>query len=459
MHSVLSYIDQNQDRFLQELKAFLRIASISTDPAYKSDMLLCASSVQQQFIDIGLENVQVFPTEGHPIVYGEWLHAPGKPTVLFYGHYDVQPPDPLALWVSPPFEPTVREGQLYARGASDDKGQVWCHLKSIEAWLKTQGQLPVNVKVIIEGEEEIGSKHLFKFISEHTELLKSDVALVSDTPMIAQDVPSICFSLRGLVYLELKVTGCTSDLHSGQHGGAVPNPINALATIISKLKDTQNRVTIPGFYDDVLPISDTLHHDILALPHSDETYLKDLGAKALCGEEGFTTLERRWLRPTLDCNGIFGGYTGEGEKTVIASHATVKLSMRLVANQDPYKITKAFRDFLPSITPPEVTVEVKEYSGAFAARVNPEHPAIEAAKKALESAFGVPARLQGEGGTVPIVNEFEKKLGIQTVLMGLNLANDNIHAPNERFSLSNFYRGIKASAHFWKELGSQSFPR
>lgn len=452
MKPVLTYLEQNQAQFLEELKTFLRIPSVSADPAYKADVLHCADHVKTAMEQVGLESVQIFPTEGHPVVYGEWCKAEGKPTVLLYGHYDVQPPDPIELWTSPPFDPTIRDGQLYARGVSDDKGQIFCHLKSIEAWLKTTGSLPVNVKVIIEGEEEIGSAHLTPFITQHKDMLKADLALISDTPMIALNTPSICFSLRGLVYLELIVTGANSDLHSGQNGGAVPNPINALATIISKLKDDQGHVTIPGFYKDVLPISETLHQELLTLPHSDEAYAKGLGLSTLTGEPAFTSLERRWLRPTFDCNGIIGGYTGEGAKTVIPSQASAKLSMRLVANQNPQKIEAAFLAYLPSITPKGVTVEVKHHSLADPARVNPQDPAVQAGLRALEKAFGVKARLQGEGGTIPVVSEFEKQLGLPTVLMGFNLIDDCIHAPNERFSLANFQRGILASAHFWNEL-------
>lgn len=450
--SVLHYLKTHETAYLESLTECLKIPSVSTDPVFKNHILECAHFVKSHLEKIGLESVQIFPTAGHPIVYAQWCHAPGKPTVLLYGHYDVQPADPLELWTTPPFEPTIRDGNLYARGVSDDKGQVFCHLNAIEAWLQATGALPVNVKIIIEGEEEIGSPHLTSFITEHRELLKADVALVSDTPMIALNTPSICFSLRGLLYLEITATGANSDLHSGQNGGAVPNPINALATIISKLKNDQGLVLIPGFYEDVLPISEEVHQALLSLPHSDAAYAQHLGLDTLTGESEFTSLERRWLRPTLDCNGIIGGYTGEGAKTVIPSQAKLKLSMRLVANQDPHKIEKAFKDFLPSITPPGIQLALQVHSGAFPARINPQHPAIQAGIKALEKAFNTQAHLQGEGGTIPVVNEFEKQLGIQTVLMGFNLIEDGIHAPNEKFSLSNYQKGTLASTYFWEEL-------
>ncbi len=452
MENVLAYIDQHQDRFLDELKEFLKIKSVSADSAFKSEITRCADFVKNHLDSIGLNNVEIIQTSGYPVVYAETDIDPTKKTILLYGHYDVQPPDPLDLWETPPFEPSIRDGQLFARGVSDDKGQVFCHIKAIEAWLRTEGKLPVNIKIIIEGEEEIGSPSLQPFLNQYKEKLSADIALVSDTPMIGLNQPSICFSLRGLLYLELTITSAGTDLHSGQHGGAVPNAILGATQIIHALKDASNKVTIPGFYDDVEELSPALKEEIRSLPYSEKEYLDSIGASHLSGEAGYTAYEQRWFRPTLDCNGIYGGYTGEGAKTVIPSKTTIKLSMRLVSKQNPYDIFEKFKAFLPQITPKGYHVDIHSHSFAFPAQINPEHPAVKAGLTALEKAFGVKAKRQGEGGTIPVVADFKQILGLETVLMGFNLPDDRIHAPNERFSLYNFFKGITASSYFFKEL-------
>ena len=450
---VLGYITEHQAAFLEELKGYLRFASVSADSRFRDQTLQCAQHTADLMCDAGLTEVQIFETDGFPVVYGELMSDPSRPTVLIYGHYDVQPPDPLDLWVSGPFEPEVRDGYLFARGVSDDKGQIFCHLKAIQAWLKTTGTLPVNVKVIIEGEEEVGSPNLLPFLEKHTDLLKADLALVSDTPMLGKGQPSICTSLRGLVYVEVTAKGVGGDLHSGQHGGAVPNAITGLVSVLSRLKDENGHVTIPGFYEDVQVLSAAQRQAVAALTHSDTEYMASIGATALTGETGYSTLERRWYRPTLDINGIWGGYMGEGSKTVIPNLAHAKFSMRLVANQNPLQILEALRAYLPTLAPAGITLTLSTHTeAAFPAAVDPSHYAVKAGLKALEQAFGVPAVLQGEGGTIPVIADFKRVLGLPTVLMGFNLPDDNIHAPNERFLLANFFGGIEASAYFLNGL-------
>ncbi|NBV42338.1 dipeptidase [bacterium] len=443
--------DSQFDTYLEDLKSWLRFASVSADSAYKPALNECAVFTRDYLEKVGFR-ASIHETPGHPVVYGERIVNPSLPTVLVYGHYDVQPPDPLDLWVSPPFDPQIRDGQLIARGVSDDKGQVFCHIAAVDWVIRRDGDLPVNVKLIIEGEEEIGSPNLVRFLTDNRDMLAADVALVSDTPMIAKDRPSLCTSLRGLVYFELKIRTLGSDLHSGQHGGTVPNAIAALVELLSRMKDANGRIQIPGFYDAVLPISDTMHKGILELPFNESEYLRSIGAAELVGESGFHPYERRWLRPTLDVNGIWGGYTGEGSKTVIPSVAHAKLSMRLVANQDPDDITDKFCSFVRTHTPYGATVEIEKFSGAFPARVDGAHPAVQAAMYGLYQAFGVEPVFQGEGGTIPVVADFKRILGIDTVLMGLNLPDDGIHAPNERMSLANIRRGINASIGFLTKL-------
>ncbi len=450
MPTIESYLTHHFKDYVDELKSFLRYPSVSTDPKYKESIHACAEYLVSKLTRIGLKNVKRFETPGHPIVYGEWCGKPNKPTLLIYGHYDVQPPDPLSLWVTPPFEPDIRDGQIYARGVSDDKGQVFCHLKSMELLFALQKELPLNVKILIEGEEEIGSLHLPEFVKSHREMLKADAVLVSDTPMFGPDLPSLCYSLRGLIYMELRAKGAHTDLHSGQHGGAVPNPIQALASIISRLKDEHNRVTLPFFYEDVREIPEEVRKTLRALPFDELSYQKSLGLKGLEGEKGFSSLERRWFRPTLECNGILGGYTGEGAKTVIPSEAMAKISMRLVADQNPETLIHHFIEYVHRLTPSSISLETRVLSHTKAAMVNLDTPAIQAAKKALAKVYGKDPILQGEGGSIPVVVDFERILGIPTVLMGFNLPDDGIHAPNERFSLENFRRGILSSAYFFE---------
>lgn len=401
---------------------------------------------------IGLQRVEVLPTPGHPVVYGEWLGAPGKPIVLIYGHYDVQPPEPLELWTSPPYQATVRDGNLYARGASDDKGQFFVHLKGIEAFLQNGGTLPVNVKMILEGEEEIGSENLPAFLRERKDLLASDLVLISDTSMFARGVPSICYSLRGLAYMQVDLVGPNRDLHSGSFGGSVHNPIQALAEMIAGLHDANGKVTIPGFYRDVRPLSKKERAAFKKLPWSDRNYAKDLGVKQLYGEKGYTSLERLWARPTLECNGIWGGFTGEGAKTVLPSKASAKISMRIVADQSSKKIATLFEKHIKKIAPRTVTVTVRNLHGGEPAITPIDSPGVQAAVVALEKGFGKRPLYQREGGSIPIVVQFKEVLGLDSVLLGFGLPDENAHAPDEFLSLDNFFGGIRTSAHFFNEL-------
>lgn len=451
MEQVIKYIEQNYDRYLEELKEFLRIPSISTLPENKSDMQKAAGFVADKLHDAGMNRVEIFQTEGHPLVYGEWLGAPGKPTVLIYGHYDVQPVDPIELWNSPPFEPTIIEDKIYARGATDDKGQMFMHIKSVEAYFKTIGHLPLNVKYIIEGEEEIGSGNLTAFLKQNTELLKCDAVLISDTALFAPGTPTITYGLRGLAYMEVEVTGPNRDLHSGTFGGAVDNPINVLARMIAKLQDKDGRITIPGFYDDVLKLTKKERDNFKALKFKEKDFAKSIGLKELKGEKGYTTLERIWARPTLDCNGIFGGFTGQGAKTVLPSKATAKISMRLVPHQDPKKIAKLFTKYIKKIAPSTVKVEVKDLHGGYPVITLLDDPATVAASNAMARSFGKKTVFMREGGSIPIVVEFANRLKASPVLMGLGLNTENLHSPNEHFNLNHFRLGIKSSAYFFDE--------
>lgn len=452
MERVLSYVEDNKERYLAELTELLAIPSVSTNPANASDVQRCAGWVADHMRTVGLENVQIFQTAGHPVVYGDWLNAPGKPTVLLYGHYDVQPPEPLELWTSPPFQATIRDGNLFARGSADDKGQVFIHLKSIEAYLKNLGSLPINLKLLIEGEEEIGSEHLEPFVKEHKEKLKADLVLISDSSMFARDVPSICYGLRGLSYMQIDLTGPSKDLHSGSFGGTVHNPIQALAEIIAQLHDKNGKVTIPGFYDDVRPLTKKERDAFKKLPWSDRKYAKELGVQELYGEKGFTTLERVWARPTLECNGIVGGFTGEGAKTVLPSKASAKISMRLVPDQKAGKMAKLFEKHIKKIAPKTVKVNVRYLHGGEAAITPIDSPGVQAAIAALEKGFGKKPLYQREGGSIPIVVQFKQLLGLDTVLLGFGLPDENAHAPDEFLNLDNFYGGIKTSVHFFNEL-------
>lgn len=452
MERILQYIEHNRTNFLEDIKTFLTIPSVSTKPENKPDMERCASWLVQYLRQLGMNNVQIFPTEGHPIVYADWLNVPGKPTVLFYGHYDVQPAEPLELWTSPPFEGTVRDGNLFARGATDDKGQIFIHLSGIKAFMKNVGALPINIKMILEGEEEVGSTHLEPFIKNQKELLRADLVLISDTSMFARGVPSICYGLRGLQYMQIDLVGPNKDLHSGSYGGSVQNPIQALAEIITKLHDKNGKVTIPGFYDDVRKLTKEERTSFKKLPWSNKKYAKELGVRSLYGEEGFTTLERLWARPTLECNGIWGGFIGDGAKTVLPSKASAKISMRLVPDQKPSKIAKLFEKYIKKISPKTVQVTVQNLHGGEPAITPIDSPGMQAAVVALEKGFGKKPLYQREGGSIPIVVKFKKLLGIDTILLGFGLPDENAHAPNEFISLDNFFNGIKTVVHFYNEL-------
>jgi len=452
LKEIINHIQNNKQTYIEELKDFLRIPSISTLSENKKDVAGCAEFVSENLKKIGLNRVEIFKTEGHPIVYGEWLGAPGKPTILVYGHYDVQPVDPIELWNSPPFEPTIKNGKIFARGATDDKGQVFMHFKSVEAFFKNEGSLPVNIKYIIEGEEEIGSENLNVFLKNNTDLLKCDVVLISDSSLYGPGIPTLTYALRGLAYLEVEMIGPNRDLHSGSFGGSVANPINKMAQLISELQDKNGRITIPGFYDDVIKLTKKEKENFKALKFSDKNFAKDLGVGQLEGEKGFTTLERLWARPTLDCNGIIGGFTGKGAKTVIPSKVTAKISMRLVPDQNPNKIAKLFERHLKKIAPKSVKIKVINLHGAYPSLTAVDNPANVAAAKAMSRAFGKETIFMREGGSIPIVTEFSKRLKSPVVLMGLGLNSENLHSPNEHFDLNHFELGIISSAYFMREL-------
>lgn len=453
MTELLNYIDTNRNRFIEEMKDFLSIPSISNNEEYKNDMRKCAEWVENHYRQIGLENVKIFETAGHPIVYSDWLNAgKNKPTILIYGHYDVQPVDPVELWTNPPFEPVIKNNIIYARGATDDKGQLFIHLKAVETYLRITKSLPVNVKIILEGEEEIGSPNLSHFLKNNEELLKCDYIIISDTSMFTDDLPSICYALRGLAYMEIIVTGPNRDLHSGSFGGGVQNPINALSEIITKLKDDKGKILIDGFYDDVIPLSKKEREEYAKLPYNEKKFKEDLGVEELYGEQGYTTLERISGRPTLDCNGIWGGFQGKGAKTVLPSVAGAKISMRLVPNQKPEKIEKLFVEFVKKISPKTVKVEVTGLHGGNPSMTPIDSPAINAALIALKLGFGKDPVFMREGGSIPIISTFKEILGADSVLLGFGLPNENAHSPDEHFNLDNFYRGILSVVHYFNEL-------
>jgi len=453
MQPIIDYIQQRRSAFVEELKGFLRIPCVSTKSEHKGDMLKAAEWLAEQMRGMGLEHVQILPTGGHPVVYADWLHADGKPTALIYGHYDLQPVEPLELWTTGPFEPTVRSGELYARGAVDDKGQVFMHLKALEAHLKTEGRLPINVRLLIEGEEEIGSPNLDAFMRQRTDMLAADVVVISDTAMMAKGVPSITHGLRGLVYFQLDVEGSKSDLHSGGFGGSVINPGFALAQILVQLKDKNGRILVPGFYDDVRRLSAEERKALARLPFSEKRFQKDLGAPALFGEKGFTTLERLWARPTMEVNGLYSGFIGEGAKTVLPARAMAKVSMRLVPHQDPAKIARAFTRYVKQIAPKEVRVTVTEMSGRGKPWLCPtDHPAIQALARAMRKGFGKPPVFNRTGGTIPIVPTLDRLLKAPILLMGIGLPDENAHAPNEKLDLDNLHQGMLSAAHLLQEL-------
>jgi acetylornithine deacetylase/succinyl-diaminopimelate desuccinylase-like protein len=455
MEQIKSYVSKNQQRFLDELFVLLRIPSVSADPKYAADVVRTAEAVKERLIAAGADKVEIMPTGGHPMVYGEKLINPKLPTVLVYGHYDVQPADPVSLWTTPPFEPVIRDGKIYARGSCDDKGQMFMHVKAFELMMQT-GTLSCNIKFMIEGEEEVGSSNLGPFIRKHKDKLKADVILISDTSIIANDVPSITVGLRGLTYVEVEVTGPNIDLHSGVYGGAVANPVNTLCRMISSLHDADNRITIPGFYDGVLELSQDERKEMDKAPFNLETYKKNLNIGEVWGEKGYNTRERTSIRPTLDVNGIWGGYTGEGAKTVLPSKAFAKISMRLVPNQDSDKITALFQKHFESIAPASVKVVVRPHHGGNPVVVPTDTIAYKAASKAMEVSFGkkpIPAR---EGGSIPIVALFEEVLGLKSILMGFGLDSDAIHSPNEHFGVFNYLKGIETIPLFYKYFSEYS---
>jgi acetylornithine deacetylase/succinyl-diaminopimelate desuccinylase-like protein len=448
---VKEYIESNRDRFLNELYEWLKIPSVSADSKRKNDVRRAAEYAKARLEELGAE-VRLIETKGHPIVFGEKKVDPSKPTVLVYGHYDVQPPDPLDLWKSPPFEPTVRDGRVYARGSCDDKGQAYMHIKAFEI-LQKHKLLNCNVKFMIEGEEEVGSDNLPGFVKEHRDLLKADVILISDTSLLSMESPSITVGLRGLSYMEVEVTSANRDLHSGVYGGAVANPINELCRMIASLLDDKGRVTIPGFYDKVKSLSADERKALNSAPFNIDNYKKELGIREIKGEEGYTTFERTGIRPTLDCNGIWGGYTGEGAKTVLPSKASAKISMRLVPDQDPNEITELFTKHFKSIAPPWVAVKVTAHHGGQPAITPTDSRAYKAASKAFEEVWGktpIPTR---DGGSIPIVALFKRELGLDSVLMGFGLDTDALHSPNESYGIKNFLIGIETIVAFYKHFG------
>lgn len=449
---VLAAIESDRARHEAILEELLRFPSVSTDPVYEPDIARCAARVLELCRQSGM-TAELVKTKRHPVVFARTPRLPGKPTVLFYGHYDVQPPDPLDLWESPPFTPTRRGENVYARGASDDKGQFLAHLLALAAWTKTAGAPPVNVIWVIEGEEEIGSPNLAAFLSDHAPELRAEAAVLSDTAQLAPGVPTICYGLRGLAYLELTVRGAKHDLHSGFYGGTVPNAAVMLSKALASLHDAEGRVLIPGFYDRVRPLSETERAAWAALPF-DEAALADYTGGTLFGEPGYSTLERRWARPTCDINGFWGGYRGPGAKTVLPAEANAKISCRLVPDQDPDEIVTALENHLRANLPSTVSVTVRRHAGSPPALVDPAGPIVEAGKRALKTGFGAEPVLTREGGTIPVVGMFERILGIPTLMIGLGRPDDNLHAPNEKFHLGDFHAGIRTSAALLAELAS-----
>jgi acetylornithine deacetylase/succinyl-diaminopimelate desuccinylase-like protein len=452
MNNVIDYINTNRDRYIEELKEYLAIPSISALPAHAADVRKCAEWTAAEMNRIGLQNVRLIETPGHPVVYGDWLGAEGAPTILFYGHYDVQPVDPLDLWESPPFEATVRDGELYARGAADDKGQVFMHFKAIEAHMKQNGRLPVNIKIILEGEEEVGSSNLDDFVRDHQQDLAADVVVISDSPMFDRGVPSICYGLRGLVYFQIDLRGTKSDLHSGSFGGAVANPAMVIAQILAQMKDRGGRVKIPGFYDDVRELREEERAEFRKLPFNETRYRKELGAPKLFGESGYTPLERVWGRPTFEVNGLLSGFTGDGAKTVIPAVAMAKVSMRLVPDQNPDTIAQRFEEYVKKVSPKTVELTVTRMHGGKPWMTEFDNPYVQAAARAIEKGFGKTPVFNREGGSIPVVATFQELLGLPSVLFGVGLPDENAHAPNERLDLGNFQGGVIASAYLYDEI-------
>jgi acetylornithine deacetylase/succinyl-diaminopimelate desuccinylase-like protein len=456
MASAVQFAHDNKQRFLNELKDLLRIPSVSTLDEHKTDIQKAAQFVADDLKRMGFEHVEIIKTDGHPLIYADWLHAAGKPTVLCYAHYDVQPAEPLDEWVSPPFEPTERNNNIYARGAVDDKGQLWMQMKAFESLFKAgSGKLPVNIRIIYEGEEEVGGESIADFVKNHGDRLKSDVALVCDTELFAPDLPTLCVGLRGLVYTEIEVQGSKTDLHSGIYGGAAPNPLFALIEIISKMKDENGKILIPGFYDAVKQPDNAELEAWKRLPFDEEHYRKtEVGSSVLTGEPGYSVLYRTWARPTLEVHGMPGGFISQGAKTVIPAKASAKVSMRLVPNQDPDDILKKYQDFINKNTPKGVSVKVKVHSKGPAIVVGTNNKFVQASQEAMHEVFGKETVYIRSGGSIPIVADFANELKIPSVMMGFGLPDDNLHAPNEKFHIPNFYRGIESIIRFFQKVGA-----
>ncbi|WCK54040.1 dipeptidase [Aneurinibacillus sp. Ricciae_BoGa-3] len=447
-----SYLEQSRNRHLEEMKAFLKIESISALTAHKKDIQTAAEWLKESLTEAGLEHVNLMQTEGNPIVYADWIHAEGAPTALVYGHYDVQPVDPLNLWQTPPFEPDIRDGKIYARGSSDDKGQVFMHIKAIQALLATEGKLPINVKFLIEGEEEVGSPNLEPFVEQNKELLSADVLVISDTPMLEKGKPAICYGLRGLCAMEIDVKGAAGDLHSGLYGGGVQNPLHALASIVASFHDKSGRVAVEGFYDNVPELTAEERESIRSLQYDEDKVKEELHVKELYGEAGYSFLERTWTRPTLEINGMYGGFQGEGTKTVLPSEAHAKLSCRLVGDQDPVKIQQLIENHVRKLTPPGVDITITKMDTGRPFLTPKDHPVIQAAMRAYEHAYEITPALTRMGGSIPIVEAFGRLLNLPVVLMGFSLPGENFHAPNEHFHLENFDKGMLTLCDYWHEL-------
>lgn len=445
-------LKQKRDKHLEELKKFLSIPSISSLSEHSNDVKEGAEWTADALRNAGMEKVEIMPTERHPVVYGEWMHAKGKPTALIYGHYDVQPVDPLELWDSQPFDPEIRDGKIYARGATDDKGQVFMHIKALETILHSEGELPLNVKFCIEGEEELGSPHLDEFVEGHQDLLSADVLVVSDNPMLEKGKPTVCYGLRGLCGLQIDVKGTKGDLHSGLYGGMVQNPIHALTELLASMRNQDGQITIDGFYDQVIPLKEEERKAYEELNYDKEQARQSLGAPELFGEKGYSALEQTWVRPTLEVNGIYGGFQGEGIKTVIPSVAHAKITCRLVPDQDPKEIADVIRKHIDTHTPAGVTVNTTLFDQAQPFVTPFDHPAIQAAARSLERTYGVEPAIIRMGGSIPVVETFSQLLELPVVMLGFGLPDENLHAPNEHFNLENFDKGLATLCDYWYEL-------
>ncbi|MBS1271036.1 MAG: Succinyl-diaminopimelate desuccinylase [Candidatus Marinimicrobia bacterium] len=457
MDNIISYLRGHREEYLNKVKDIVAIPSVSSDPERKDEIIRCAKHLKNDMADAGLENLELKETPGNPIVYGDWLHADGAPTILIYGHYDVQPEDPVDLWNTPPFEATKVDDRLYGRGVIDDKGQLYIHLAALKAWFESEGELPLNVKVIFEGEEEIGSKHLDDFLKENKDMLAADCVVVSDTGMFAKGVPSITYGLRGLAYFQLDVEGPDGDLHSGSFGGPVDNPANVLVRMLAKLKDENGRIAIPGFYEDVEELTEEERENFAQLPFDEEEFRKEsVGAPGLAKDDEFTVLEQLWCRPTLDINGLYSGFTGEGAKTVIPAKAMAKVSMRLVPYQDPEKIGDLFEEYIREITPDTVNVKITRMHGGYYFLSDVNEPMFEAARESVQRAFNKETALIREGGSIPFVHSITNILNSPAILLGFGLPDENAHAPNEWMDLDNFYLGMESIAYLYDEIAKRT---